>query len=125
MKFVASFSVLVIVFSIAACASTDNGGIKSLNQDDAAQLIIVGKTRKTAVKAALGYAEVTSFANGDEIWVYRYSPDISGVLKSIPLPGFKLFAANDENFKELKIVFGKDGIVKKYKLIDTREIQTQ
>jgi len=114
-----TFLIAVLACGLTACASTGNGRIKALNQTEAAQLIVVGKTDKAELEAALGTAEVSTFANGVEIWVYRYLPDTSGAFRSVPI--FKSLVTDSGNFKELKIVFDKNGIVKKYQLIDTRE----
>ena len=105
--------------SLASCASTGNGKINGVTIDDAQRVIVVGQSTKTDVKAVFGEAETIPFSSGDEVWVYQAKS--GSILKSIPVAN--RYVSDDGKFKELKIVFGKDNIVKKFQLHDTLQAQ--
>lgn len=111
---------IAIVISLSACASPGNGQIKTLNQDGASAMLVRGKTVKDEVRRELGDALVTAFPSGQEIWVYQFTDSATKFVKYVPLLG--RIASTGSKIKELKILFDKNGTVKKYQL---QEIHTQ
>ena len=71
----------------------------AVSMQNAGDAIVIGKTTKAEVLAALGAATVINFDSGFEVWVYR--------AKS---------RAPAETKAEFVILFGPDGIVKKKRL---------
>ena len=71
----------------------------AVSMQNAGDTIVVGKTSKADVMAALGPATVIQFNSGFEVWVYRE--------KSRTAP---------EKKPEVVILFAPDGIVKKTRL---------
>ena len=102
----------VLVIGLAGCAATGNGHIKTLTEDDAAATLVRGKTVKDEVRRALGDARVASFPSGNEVWVYQFTDGASKFVKYVPLIG--RLSSTGTKVKELKILFDKDGVVKKY-----------
>jgi len=66
MKNIAAMTLLcAIVAHLAGCATTAGSStFKNMSQERAGQLLVVGKTTKEEVRAALGPADVTPFAGG-------------------------------------------------------------
>lgn len=120
MRIIQLVSVCAVVLSLTACASSGNGHIKTLNQDGASAMLVRGKTAKAEVRRELGDAQVTEFPSGQEIWVYQFTDSATKFVKYVPLLG--RLTSSGSKIKELKILFGKDGVVKKYQL---QEIRTQ
>lgn len=118
MKIMNLVSILVVAISLAACASSGNGQIQTLNQDRAAAMLVRGKTVKEEVRRELGVATVTQFPSGQEIWVYQFTDSATRFVKYVPLLG--RLTSSGTNIKELKILFGKDGVVEKYQLQEIR-----
>lgn len=103
-----------VVASLAACASSGNGHINTLNQDSATALL-TGKL-KDEVRREFGDAEVIEFASGQAIWVYQFTASPANLVKYVPVIG--RMTATGTDIRELKILFGKDGRVKKHLLQD-------
>jgi hypothetical protein len=104
----------VLATMFAGCAATGNGAVTTLTQLGAAQTIVVGKSTRADIEAAFGRANVTRFANGYELWLYQvgYSKAVDSV------PYVNLVVSSADNKRELSILFDKDGVVKKYLLMD-------
>lgn len=107
-----------LVAALAGCASAGNGRVETLTQDRAAAVLVPGETTKEDVRRALGDALVTSFPNGREVWFYQYDGSAARLVRYVPLVG--RMAATGTRIKELKILFGADGRVRKFKLQDIR-----
>lgn len=116
MKMVAIVLMGVLAAGLGGCATSGAGGVRDLTQEQAARVLVVGKTSKAEVRAALGEGEVTPFASGAEVWVYSYEEGAARFASFIPLVG--RLANNGRTIKELKIIFGADGVVRKYQLQD-------
>jgi hypothetical protein len=101
---------------MVSCASSGSGKIEALTIDDAQRVIVVGKSTKADVKQAFGDADVIPFSSGEEVWIYQAKK--GSILKSIPVAS--RFAGDDGKFKELKIVFDKNSVAKKFQLLDTQ-----
>lgn len=71
----------------------------AVSMQNAGYAIVIGKTSKAEVVAALGAATVINFDSGFEVWVYRANP-----------------RAPVEAKAEFVILFTPDGIVKKTRL---------
>ncbi|MFL6631608.1 MAG: hypothetical protein ACJ8HJ_04730 [Massilia sp.] len=99
-------------FVLAGCASTGNGVVKTLTQERAAQAIVIGKSTKADIGAAFGAANVTTFANGYELWLYQVG--YAKVVDSVPY--VNLVVSSADNKRELSILFDRNGVVKKYQL---------
>ncbi len=106
-----------LILVLASCASSGSEKVDSLTIDDAQRVIVIGKTTKADVKQAFGEADIIPFASGEEMWIYQAKR--GSILKSIPVAN--RFAKDDDDFKELKIAFGKDNVAKKFQLLDTRQ----
>ena len=119
MKSTARTPLLLCAFGLASCASTGGGKIDALTIDDAERIVVVGKTTKSDAKAAFGEAQVVPFACGEEVWIYDMKN--GAILKAIPL--VNRLAADGGNLKELKIVFGKDGFARKFRLQEVGQSQ--
>lgn len=100
--------------ALTGCASTGNGALKTLTQERAAQMIVVGKSSKADMAAAFGAASITPFANGYEVWLYQLG--YSNVVDAVPYVNLVLHSA--DNPKELSILFDRTGLVKKFRLMD-------
>ena len=102
----------IAAFVLAGCASTGNGALKTLTQERAAQAIVIGKSTKADIETAFGTASITTFANGYELWLYQV-----GYAKVVDsLPYVNLVVNSADNKRELSILFGRNGVVKKYQL---------
>jgi hypothetical protein len=84
------FLVLAACISIAACSlispkpdavALRAGEVRSAQA--AKDSLAIGKSTKTAVRAALGEATVIDFESGYEVWLYRERP----AEKAAPAPG--------------------------------------
>ena len=93
---------------LAGCAGPGlfNAGVDAppfrdpaMSMQNASETIVIGKTTKAEVMAALGAATVINFDSGFEVWVYR--------AKS---------RAPAETKAEFVILFTPDGIVKKTRM---------
>jgi hypothetical protein len=104
----------VLATAFAGCAATGNGAVTTLTQQGAARTIVVGKSTRADIEAAFGRANVTRFANGYELWLYQV-----GYSKAVDsMPYVNLVVSSADNKRELSILFDKDGVVKKYLLMD-------
>jgi hypothetical protein len=102
----------IAAFVLAGCASTGNGAVKTLTQERAAQAIVIGQSTKADIGAAFGTANMTTFANGYELWLYQV-----GYAKVVDsLPYVNLVVNSADNKRELSILFDRNGVVKKYQL---------
>ena len=100
---------------LAGCAGSDllNMGAQTpafknpaVSMQNAGDAIVVGKTRKAEVLAALGAAEVINFDSGFEVWVYRSRSRAPAHTK-----------------QEFVILFTPDGVVKKTRLRPAYPVQ--
>jgi hypothetical protein len=104
--------------ALAGCAATGNGRIETLTQQGAAADIVPGATTMDDVRRAYGDASVTAFPDGREVWFYRYDGSAARLVKYVPLVG--RLTATGTQVKELRILFGRDGRVRKFRLQDIR-----
>jgi len=76
MRGAAALSICLVLLGCAAPPSKEPplgpGEIRSAQA--ASQALVVGKSTKADVRAALGRATVVDFASGYEVWVYRENP---------------------------------------------------
>ena len=100
--------VCVTCMGLAACAAPglfNNGSDAppfsnpTISMQNASHTVVVGKTSKADVLAALGPATVINFDSGFEVWVYRAKSREPAEAKA-----------------EFVILFAPDGIVKKTRL---------
>ena len=104
----------VLAGALAGCAATGNGAVRTLTQQGAAQAIVIGKSGKADIEAAFGTASITKFANGYELWLYQV-----GYAKAVDsVPYVNLVVSSADNKRELSILFDRNGVVKKYLLMD-------
>jgi len=100
--------------ALTACATTGNGRAGSLTAAEAAQTLVVGKSSRADVNAALGDAHITRFDNGYELWLYQV-----GVPKIVDsLPWLNLVMRSSDNAREVSVLFDPSGLVKKYQVRD-------
>ena len=104
----------VLSGACAGCASTDNGAVTTLTQERAARIIVIGKSTRADIENAFGNATVSTFANGYELWLYQvgYSKAVDSV------PYVNCLVSSADNKRELSILFEKNGVVRKYQLIN-------
>jgi hypothetical protein len=103
-----SIAAFVLAAAFAGCAATGNGAVTTLTQQGAARTIVIGKSTKADIEAAFGRA------NGYELWLYQV-----GYSKAVDsMPYVNLVVSSADNKRELSILFDKDGVVKKYLLMD-------
>lgn len=100
--------------AVTGCASTGNGAVTTLTAERAAQTIVIGRSTKADIGAAFGAASITPYAGGYEVWLYQigYSKTIDAV------PYVNLLLSSADNRKELSILFDRNGVVRKYRLLD-------
>jgi hypothetical protein len=94
---------IVVAFwvCVAGCATPiTTGGIASAR--DAQAAVVIGKSTKADVEAALGKAIVVSFDSGYEVWVYRERGASVG-----------LFAQSRKEKAEFVLLFEPSGVLKK------------
>jgi hypothetical protein len=105
---------LVLAAACAGCASTGNGAVTTLTQEHAARIIVIGKSTRADIENAFGNTTVTRFANGYELWLYQvgYSKAVDSV------PYVNLLVSSADNKRELSILSDRNGVVKKYQLMD-------
>lgn len=100
--------------ALTACATTGNGRAGSLTAAEAAQTLVIGKSTRADVNAALGDAHITRFDNGYELWLYQV-----GVPRIVDaLPWLNLVMRSSDNPREVSVLFGPSGVVRKYQLRD-------
>jgi hypothetical protein len=113
-------AVCALLAGLAGCASGGAGPVASLTQDSAASLLVSGCTTKADVRQALGEALVSNFPSGQEVWFYQETESAARLVSYVPLVG--RMTATGTRITELKILFGADGRVRKFKL---QEIHVQ
>jgi hypothetical protein len=92
---------IALCICVAGCSTMPNTvGIASAR--DAHAAVVIGKSSKADVEAALGKAIVVSFDSGYEVWVYRERGAPAG-----------LFAQSRKEKAEFVLLFEPSGIVKK------------
>lgn len=114
MKHLSTLLFCAIVATTAGCASSGNGTVATLTQDRAATMLVQGQTRASDVRRELGDAIVTEFPSGYSVWVYQFTDSAAKFVKYVPLLG--RMTSTGTQVRELKILFDKDGVVKKYRL---------
>ena len=100
-RFVQAWLALAFCACIAGCATPTTIGIPSAR--DAQAAMVIGKSSKADVEAALGKAVVVSFDSGYEVWVYREQS----------AAGSGLFGPPAKERTELVLLFEPAGILKK------------
>ena len=107
-RFIAGSFVCGCSLWLAGCAGPGlfNSGVEkpafsnpAVSMQNAGNAIVIGKTTKAEVMAALGAATVINFDSGFEVWVYRAGS-----------------RAPSETKAEFVVLFSPDGIVKKTRL---------
>jgi outer membrane protein assembly factor BamE (lipoprotein component of BamABCDE complex) len=111
-------TLLMLAALLAGCASTGNGQIETLTEERAAAMLTADATTKDDVRRALGEASVTAFPDGREVWFYRYDGSAARLVKYVPVVG--RMAQTGTQIRELKILFGADGRVRKFRVQDIR-----
>ena len=98
---------LAIAFCVcvAGCATPTTSGIPSAR--DAQAAMVIGKSSKADVEAALGKAIVVSFDSGYEVWVYQ---------ERSAAAGSGLFGQPAKERPELVLLFEPAGILKKTRI---------
>lgn len=114
MSLLKTVAACMLAASLAACASAGNGQVKTLTPEDAAAML-AGKD-KAEVRRQLGEAEVIEFPSGQAVWIYQTTDSAAQFVKYVPLLG--RMTATGARIKELKILIGQDGRVKKILLQD-------
>lgn len=104
--------------ALAGCAADGNGEVAALTQQRAASLLVLGRTTRDDVRGRLGEALVSRFPSGQEVWFYQYADSPARYVRYVPIVG--RMTATGTRVKELKILFGADGRVKKFKLQEIR-----
>lgn len=120
MRRVNAIALYALLAGLAGCAAGGTGPVASLTRESAAGLLVAGRTTKDDVRQALGDALVTNFPSGQEVWFYQETDSAARLVKYVPLVG--RMTATGTRITELKILFGADGRVKKFKL---QEIHVQ
>lgn len=118
MKTLHAIAACVCCAAMAGCAATGNGRIQDLTQERAIAMLAEGRTTRDEVRLALGEPVVSSFPSGREVWFYQYTNSPARLVKYVPLVG--RISATGTEVKELRILFDKDGRVKKFRLQQIR-----
>lgn len=95
------------LFLLGACSST-TGNAQLENAQAVQSWLVDGQTTQAQVKAKLGDPDNVREFKGDEMWVYRY--------RHTQMDAWLIIGVGHEqvNKRTLRIVFGKDQVVKKY-----------
>lgn len=112
----ASVLLAALLAALSGCATGDNRQLASLTQAQTAAMLVQGQTTKDEVRRQLGEALVTDFPNGRAVWFYQYTDSASRLVRYVPLVG--RLSATGTKLTELRILFGADGRVEKFKLQD-------
>lgn len=105
---------LLAALALAACATTGNGAVRSLTAAQAAQTLVIGKSSRADVNAALGDAHITRFDNGYELWLYQVG--VPKIVDSLPFVSLVMSSSNNE--REVSVLFDPSGVVRKYQVRD-------
>jgi outer membrane protein assembly factor BamE (lipoprotein component of BamABCDE complex) len=100
-RLVQAWLAIAFCICVAGCATPTTTGIASAR--DAQAGMVIGKSTKADVEAALGTAIVVSFDSGYEVWIYRERS----------AAGVGLFGQPAKERPELVLLFEPAGILKK------------
>lgn len=114
----AAFALLAAVAALSGCATGGDRQLASLTQERAAALLVPGQTTKDEVRRHLGDALVTDFPSGRAVWFYQNTDSAARLVRYVPLLG--RMSATGTRLTELKIQFGADARVEKFKLQEIR-----
>ena len=116
---------LVLAVSVAGCATrmsaTPTAAVtpartKLITADRVKDIVVIGKSTKADVIAALGETLAISFDSGYEVWVYRLSEDTrakAGPASRMAWTGSKKPAPGESEFV---ILFAPSGLVSKSRI---------
>ena len=112
--------IAVACIAIASCSSKGNQKLAKMNQAQANQILVDGKTTQRQVRSALGDPIQMSYTNsGNEVWTYKFTKSKSKVINFIPYANIIKSGTNDEN-KEIVIFFDKHQIVKHHRYLESK-----
>jgi hypothetical protein len=98
---------------LVGCATVGNGAIASLDDATARTLLIVGTTRVTDVRTALGQGDVIHFDSGVETWHYLYREGLGAGWDAVPY--MNLIAEHMHSpTKELVLLFDAQGTLRRW-----------
>ncbi|MBB3117117.1 hypothetical protein [Pseudoduganella violacea] len=101
---------------LTACASPTRTST-GVSVTEAQTRLVVGRSSKAEVAAALGRAAVTSFPSGYEVWVYNDKLELPALVSFVPLVGSLASAVEvTAQNRELVILFDPSGTVRKYQM---------
>jgi hypothetical protein len=88
----------------------------SISARDAKDAIVIGKSTKAEVIAALGKTQVVSFDSGFEVWIYRYQNDTPAKADSAERVA-RAGSGNGASGKaEFVVLFAPSGVVAKTRI---------
>lgn len=116
--------VILCMFSFSGCMSSGNTVLKNENEQTITQKIIEGKTTQSQIQSMFGSPISKSFTDGGlEIWEYSFTEQRLTTTSYIPL--VSVFSSGSKGkTKELRILFDKNSIVKKYTMADS-DVETK
>ena len=106
----------VLAAALGACAAPGAGSAPPIDERILASRLIPGATTRTEILAAFGSASVVKFDSGYEVWIYRDRAGAPRLLRYVPVVGLGAGLIPDRK-RELVILFGPDGVVRKSRLL--------
>ena len=100
--------------SMAMCTASEYTVNRAPANSAIYQNIIVGKTTRLDLDAALGSATVVSFDPGYEVWVYKNQLQAPFASRYLPLLG-------DKGTREVAVMFDRAGVVRKFRIHEPRQ----
>jgi hypothetical protein len=101
---------------LAGCAAPGVGTIKPLGDQALSVPIVPGVTTSAQLSASFGSAAVTSFDSGYQVWVYKDQRGAPPLLRLVPVIGLGA-GLIPERHRELVVLIGPDGVVRKSRLV--------
>jgi hypothetical protein len=111
---------------VAGCAATGTTSVtgtaatlmraKTITARDARDAIVIGKSTKSDVLAALGNTVVIRFDSGFEIWVYQYSGDTTAKANGVERIEYAGSGNGTLGKTEFVVLFAPSGVVTKTRI---------
>jgi hypothetical protein len=106
---------IAAALTLSGCAATGNGSAPRQSGVELERTVVVGRSTKSDMERLFGAPKVYRFDSGQEVWVYLDRQAIPTFVRHLPIVG-PISNFVPENSHELVLLFGANGVLKKYRL---------
>ena len=107
--------VAALALCLVGCSTVGNGRLVQLDDGQARQLLVPGRTTQADVRAAFGQGTAIRFQSGSETWQYLYREGVAKGWDDVPYIGL-ITSRLDRPTKELVVLFDAAGVVRRWSL---------